>query len=426
VCLSIIANAQTSSDLKTINFEENLSWEQIVTKAKAENKYIFVDVFATWCMPCKQMDKAVYTSEEVAQFANKRFISVKVQIDTTKNDNAQVKKWYSVSHDLRLKYKIYSFPSFLFFSPEGKIVDYESGFHPPSEFRQILENAIDPGKQLYTLLGKYNKGEKNYKEMPLLAKKVASLLNDQETAARIAKDYNQNYFNKLSNEQLLTKENLEFITWNPRILRSKDKYFKIFMDSSSKIDGIARRIGFAEDAANEVISREEIWSKIMPDGKAINTEPNWSKLSNAIQKKYGKAYADKNILGAKIYWYSKKKDYFKTIKYNVEKIETYGIDTTFWGRFFLNNMVYDLILFHCDDTAVLKKSIKWMEIVLDGEHYGNGESIDTYANLLYRVGRKEEAIKWQEKAVVLNPEEGEIKKHLAMMKNNQPTWIAKK
>jgi thiol:disulfide interchange protein len=44
---------------KGINFENNLSWEQVKEKAKAENKYIFVDCYATWCGPCKAMDKEV-------------------------------------------------------------------------------------------------------------------------------------------------------------------------------------------------------------------------------------------------------------------------------------------------------------------------------------------------------------------------------
>ncbi|MBO9572315.1 MAG: hypothetical protein J7497_08925, partial [Chitinophagaceae bacterium] len=32
-----------------INFEVRLTWQQIKDKAKAENKFIFVDCYATWC-----------------------------------------------------------------------------------------------------------------------------------------------------------------------------------------------------------------------------------------------------------------------------------------------------------------------------------------------------------------------------------------
>lgn len=31
-----------------IHFEHNISWKEIQAKAKAENKYIFIDAFTTW------------------------------------------------------------------------------------------------------------------------------------------------------------------------------------------------------------------------------------------------------------------------------------------------------------------------------------------------------------------------------------------
>ncbi len=67
-----------------IAFEEGLSWQQVKEKALAANKHIFLDIFATWCGPCKQMDKQVYPNDTVGRFMNARFISVKVQMDSTK------------------------------------------------------------------------------------------------------------------------------------------------------------------------------------------------------------------------------------------------------------------------------------------------------------------------------------------------------
>jgi len=51
--------------------------------------------------------------------------------------------------------------------------------------------------------------------------------------------------------------------------------------------------------------------------------------------------------------------------------------------------------------------------------------IDTYANLLYKMGRKEEAIQWQEKAIAL-VSEAEKKDYEATrdkMKRGEKTWI---
>src|SRR5437016_7533889 len=82
---SIPGISQVNDDSKGVQFEKNLNWQQVLAKAKAENKYIFLDCFATWCGPCKLMDKNVYPNDTVGNYFNQNFISVKVQMDETKN-----------------------------------------------------------------------------------------------------------------------------------------------------------------------------------------------------------------------------------------------------------------------------------------------------------------------------------------------------
>lgn len=50
-----------------IKFEESLNWKQVLQRAKEGNRYIFVDCYATWCGPCKEMDKTVYSNEKVGK-----------------------------------------------------------------------------------------------------------------------------------------------------------------------------------------------------------------------------------------------------------------------------------------------------------------------------------------------------------------------
>ncbi len=76
---------------KGINFQHEASWKEIQAKAKAENKYIFMDCFTTWCGPCKYMSSTIFPLQEVGEFMNDKFVSVKVQLDTTSNDNESVK-----------------------------------------------------------------------------------------------------------------------------------------------------------------------------------------------------------------------------------------------------------------------------------------------------------------------------------------------
>src|ERR1700743_1441079 len=54
---------------KGIHFEPVTErWGEVLKKAKAEHKDIFVDCYATWCAPCKAMDHDIYTNEKVGEF----------------------------------------------------------------------------------------------------------------------------------------------------------------------------------------------------------------------------------------------------------------------------------------------------------------------------------------------------------------------
>src|ERR1700730_5445986 len=102
---------------KGIKFETLANWNQVLKRAKSENKFIFVDCYATWCGPCKYMDKEVYHNDSVGYFINAKFISVKVQMDTSKMDNDATKEWYTTARRLQGEYKVNAYPTFLFFSP---------------------------------------------------------------------------------------------------------------------------------------------------------------------------------------------------------------------------------------------------------------------------------------------------------------------
>src|SRR5690349_8999327 len=80
-----------------IKFEDELTWEQVKQKAQMENKHIFVDAYATWCGPCKKMDKEVYSDEKVGIFFNDHFISVRLQFDSTQKDNELTKRWRPIA-----------------------------------------------------------------------------------------------------------------------------------------------------------------------------------------------------------------------------------------------------------------------------------------------------------------------------------------
>ena len=76
---------------------------------------------------------------------------------------------------------------------------------------------------------------------------------------------------------------------------------------------------------------------------------------------------------------------------------------------------------HCNDREILKRGQEWIELLLKGEPQ-NAAWIDTYANLLYKQGRTNEALIEESKAARLSPEQEDIKGNYAKMILGLPTW----
>lgn len=57
------------------------TYEEALQKARAEGKQIFVDVYTSWCGPCKMMAKNVFTRQEVGDYYNNKFVCLKLDAE---------------------------------------------------------------------------------------------------------------------------------------------------------------------------------------------------------------------------------------------------------------------------------------------------------------------------------------------------------
>lgn len=410
-----------------IAFTENLTWQQVRKIAKKENKYIFVDCYTTWCKPCKRMDINVYANDSVGNLFNDRFISVKVQMDTTKTDNKFTRKWYNRAQKMKTKYGISAYPTSLFFAPDGKIVHKDFGYKTPDKFKQTARNALNPSKQYYVLLKAYKKGEKDFVNMPYLIT-MAKQFGDTSYHQLLA-DY---YAYLLTVEKLYTKENITFIASTLEI--SKQPLFYMFYPDQTKVDNVMKKEGYARNVVDRIIIKE----KVNPFLRSLKgkSEPDWDLLYNIIVKDYNGGYADRLVLETQMKWHYVYGNILKYATVLNDKMEKYGSDTTNREEdFTLSNMAF-IILNNIKDSTELKKIIGWMAgIVRRGEKATGLYTqyfplyIDTYANLLYKVGEKLAALKWQEIAVARGIELAidkadikNMKENLEKMKKGEATW----
>jgi thioredoxin-related protein len=430
--IPLLSIGQESFVGPAINFEKELNWQQILIKAKQENKYIFIDCSATWCLPCKKMEKEVFSQKNVADFINSHFVSVQVQMDTTNDDSESIKKWYKDAHDLKDKYNVSAYPTYLFFSPQGEIVHRYLFAMPDSLFFKVAENALDTNKQYYTLLNKYLTGQKQYERILYLAN-ISKSIGDDTTAQLIATDYLHNYLNILSEKEFFQKKNIDFVSTFSNLLTSRDRTFALIYKNLNKTDKLIKRNDFSKNLIFSVITNEEIDPLLWPNKVIVSLAPNWNQLKKAIAEKYDKDIAELVVVNAQIKWYTKKKDKQQQMKYSVEKFERFGIDTAGVGWAIFNNLAFELFFRYCNSKDTLNKVIKWMEMV-NKSHPDDQANMDTYANLLYKVGRAKEAIQWEEKAAQIEDkaaqkENREVDKSfretLDKMRSGIPTWVVK-
>ncbi|ASK30233.1 thioredoxin [Chryseobacterium sp. T16E-39] len=110
-------------------------------------KYTVIDLWATWCGPCKQIRPIFDTrSNQYRRYSNIQFISISLDEDKTKWLNYLKTKpskvpqyWLADAQGFMSKYKIQSIPRFIIINPEGKVFNLNTPFPDEDNFVEILD-----------------------------------------------------------------------------------------------------------------------------------------------------------------------------------------------------------------------------------------------------------------------------------------------
>jgi len=93
------------------------TWKEAVAKANAEHKPIFLDVYATWCGPCRQLKRKTFPDQAAGTYFNEHYVNVSIDGETEEGKQ------------LLEQYTLHAYPSLLIIRADQKQVALEVGFH---------------------------------------------------------------------------------------------------------------------------------------------------------------------------------------------------------------------------------------------------------------------------------------------------------
>lgn len=439
LCLSISLYAQDNTGDQKIHWRNDLSWDEVKALAKQKGSCIFIDCYATWCGPCKKMDQQVYSNDSISEYFNENFVSVKLQMDTTPNDNETVKRWLSFADQVQTQYKVSAFPTLIFVSPDDKLLDKQIGYRSVQNLFAIGQ-AVPSRMRLYDQMTEYKNGKKDYRVMTELADFAKKVMENKDLSNQIANHYKEGYLEKLPVDSLFAKKHLEFVLSYPNVIHSQDHLFQIFYQFPEKIDSILKQ-KVALRVVNWLVTKEELTDRLVKDKKPLGKgDPDWGSLKSIIQVKYLKLDAEKLVNDFSITYYRYYNlDWQKWIKYKNIRIKQTPPDykDQFAVSLELNDRGAWDIFTNCNEKPILKSALDWINMAIkleDKRQPGvpNSTYLDTKANVLYKLGLVKEAIKLEQEALQITLksqtslskiEAKTYQEVLEQMKAGEPTYV---
>lgn len=121
-------------DILLMNYETYPSLSEVLLKAEKEDKIVFIDMYADWCLPCKVMDEEVFNDKATADFMNGNFINYKVNGEKGEGP------------DLAVLFQVKGYPTHLFVDAKGRVLERNLGGLGLVSFNVLAERVLTEHK----------------------------------------------------------------------------------------------------------------------------------------------------------------------------------------------------------------------------------------------------------------------------------------
>jgi thiol-disulfide isomerase/thioredoxin len=402
------------------------TWADAIQLAKQQNKLIYLDIYTTWCGPCKIMAKIYHPNTKVGEVFNKNFVSIK--LDAEAGEGIQIAE----------KYNTQGYPSNYFIDPNTlDIIHFESGC--PAELDDFLAygtKALNAFKDPETI----------------------GMMNKKFQDERFDLDFVKRYIKKLGSLNLNNNHALNAYIKMASSTESKDSIFKYAWDNSETLNNnafafIIKNFELAPKYCNSTIyGMQKLFLQKLSSTVDYCVGNNDFESLNIAGKKllaiFPEAYLDvqqnfityhkrvedfENYFQAteSLYQYAKlqkednwkvknKENLVENIKAMKSQLAFKKVDPSKWNKLIessvketpiheylashtvatnLNNAAYQVLLSKRSDPKQLKMALDWANYAIKILPAMDKETIfltkDTYASLMFALGNKSEAITYQ-------------------------------
>ena len=425
-----------------IEFEHG-TWKEVLEKAKQTNKPIFIDVYTSWCGPCKKMSKDIFPLAEVGKVYNANFVCY--QIDAEKGVGIEIAK----------KYEVISYPTYLFIKADGTLFSRSGGSMEAEKFIAVSKTAISDMNDPKPL----SEWEKEYVEKKNDPTFLLDYINKLLKLGKPTTQLFDAYLALLPNEQRVSDKIIEIYQKESRNITINSLAFKNLEDNKTlffpKLGGYVYvfMIGAIDNSFREACKskNEQLLQQVVDANEKLPKTPQSKQKEELYMNYYKKTNdLDKYISNATIYCETSlmtissdsivkiDKKALQLFETTQRKVLVGKIDSTQLAHLSeymahasrdkysqaLNEVAWGFFE-KATDVKALENALSWSKRSLD-IYPDNHMYIDTYANLLYKLGKKEEAIANEKEALRIATEaKADTKgyeKTLIKMNSGEKTW----
>lgn len=337
-------------------------WSEALAKAKAEERLIFADAYASWCGPCKRMAATVFTDAQVGEFFNANFINVKY--DMEKPENAEFARQYPVS----------AYPTLMILDASGKVVQKHVGGLTAEGLIAFAQKALGTASLSQDVEKEYEAGNR---DPQLVLRYIRGLNRANKPSLKVTNDYlntNKNYNDPIT-RQIILEGTVEADSRVFDLLIAHRAAIAV-QEGTQKVD---ERIHFAcKNTVKKAIEFRD--ARLLEEAKAkmkTNLPTQAEEFAFDADMRYFVATKDA-------------KNYLKSAQAYQKKLVRNDAAR-------LHQLVNNMITLFPKDADVLNQAEKWAKIA--AENGGLGEYYLTLADIHRRKGDKTNARAAAEKAL---------------------------